>query len=772
MTALFVAAGVLLGSFSLLPEVASAAGVATQLAFTPQVSNSTVGATFSVTVAVEDANGNLVTSDETDQVTLTISSGPGTLTCTTNPVTVFNGDANFSCSIDQAGSYTLLASSASLSSANSSSFTVALTATVTVPGQVQIINVSENGQYILYAGGPSYGSDNPDPTGSVYWLDTVTGVDLLIGNSGPSVMIMSGDGQHVFFNEACGGNPGDCGDLLGGMLQSGWYEWNANGDTTASYDLIAPYNGVDGSYAQPAISYDGSVVAFGVAGVKNTYVLNVTTGVSMLLPYAGPLVMTADGSILLVQVQYTTEWDFYEYSAVTGTLIETIPNPNYDSIVSISNGGDFAVGFGGAGSVYNNVGYVYINLATDTVQAIPNAYVPLSCLPLPGEITLSSDGQTVGFGAYSNGTGLTQSGPYNGYFSYNPSTGQVAMINTSSVGPSDLNGAGGICPSLGLSGDGLTAYLVAYFPSGSTSSGATASDLNSNSRVQPSADVTASSPVSEIYQVSMPSGSGVTQAITFSAPASGLVGGSATLSATGGASGNPVVYSIDSTSGAGVCNVSGTDGMTLDYTGAGNCVIDANQAGNSTYAAAPQVIGSTTVRTGTKSQKINFGPLANKTLAQSPVSVSATSSSGLTVTFTTTTSTVCTAGGTNGATITLLTVGTCTLQASQAGSATYAAATAVNRSFTVSQASQKINFGKLASKTLAQSPVSVSATSSSGLTVTFTTTTPTVCTAGGTNGATIPLLTAGKCTVQASQAGNATFNAATAVSQSFTVSKK
>ena len=55
-------------------------------------------------------------------------------------------------------------------------------------------------------------------------------------------------------------------------------------------------------------------------------------------------------------------------------------------------------------------------------------------------------------------------------------------------------------------------------------------------------------------------------------------GGSAALSATGGASGNPVVFTVDAASGPGVCAVSGTDGATVNYTGAGSCVIDANQA--------------------------------------------------------------------------------------------------------------------------------------------------------------------------------------------------
>ena len=64
------------------------------------------------------------------------------------------------------------------------------------------------------------------------------------------------------------------------------------------------------------------------------------------------------------------------------------------------------------------------------------------------------------------------------------------------------------------------------------------------------------------------------------------------------------------------------------------------------------------------------------------MTVSATASSGLAVTFTTTTPAVCTAGGANGAAITLIKAGTCTVKASQAGDQVYLTATAVNRSFT------------------------------------------------------------------------------------------
>ena len=107
--------------------------------------------------------------------------------------------------------------------------------------------------------------------------------------------------------------------------------------------------------------------------------------------------------------------------------------------------------------------------------------------------------------------------------------------------------------------------------------------------------------------------------------------------------------------------------------------------------------------------------------------------------------------------------------ANQAGNTVYAAAPAVTQSFTISLTAQTITFGALANKTMAQSPVTVSATASSNLPVTFTTTTPTVCSPSGTNGSTITLLKAGTCSVVANQAGNTVYAAAPAVTQSLSL---
>ena len=86
------------------------------------------------------------------------------------------------------------------------------------------------------------------------------------------------------------------------------------------------------------------------------------------------------------------------------------------------------------------------------------------------------------------------------------------------------------------------------------------------------------------------------QAISFtsSPPSPAVFGGSYTPTATGGGSGNPVMFKIDASSDPRVC-VLDAAGTTVSFTGAGTCVIDANQAGNATYDAAAQQHQSFTI---------------------------------------------------------------------------------------------------------------------------------------------------------------------------------
>src|SRR5262249_36122000 len=104
-------------------------GKADHLAFGTQPSNAVVGSAITPAVKVQilDANNNLVTTDNSDAVTLTLATNPSGATLNgTNPVTVSAGVATFSnLSVSLAGTgFRLGATSGTLTGATSASFNV------------------------------------------------------------------------------------------------------------------------------------------------------------------------------------------------------------------------------------------------------------------------------------------------------------------------------------------------------------------------------------------------------------------------------------------------------------------------------------------------------------------------------------------------------------------------------------------------------------------------------------------------------------------------
>ena len=165
-----------------------------------------------------------------------------------------------------------------------------------------------------------------------------------------------------------------------------------------------------------------------------------------------------------------------------------------------------------------------------------------------------------------------------------------------------------------------------------------------------------------------------------------------------------------------------------------------------------------------QAQTITFVAPGTQTVG-TPLALSASASSGLAVTFGSSTTAVCTVSGT---TATFLAAGTCGITAMQPGNGTYAAATPVSRSFTVNPAvgqSQTITFGTVQPQTVGAS-LALTATASSGLAVSFSSSTGGVC---AVSGGTVTFVAAGTCSITATQPGNATYAAANPVSQSFRV---
>ena len=83
------------------------------------------------------------------------------------------------------------------------------------------------------------------------------------------------------------------------------------------------------------------------------------------------------------------------------------------------------------------------------------------------------------------------------------------------------------------------------------------------------------------------------QTINFDPPLSGVVGDTATLIATGGESGNPVIFASTTTD---ICTCSGTNGEILSYIAEGTCTVTADQAGDANYTSAPTATENIPVR--------------------------------------------------------------------------------------------------------------------------------------------------------------------------------
>ncbi len=253
------------------------------------------------------------------------------------------------------------------------------------------------------------------------------------------------------------------------------------------------------------------------------------------------------------------------------------------------------------------------------------------------------------------------------------------------------------------------------------------------------------------------------QSIRFSNPGSRSFGDPPfTLSALGGGSGNPVIFSSISPS---VCS---TSGNTVTLLGGGTCVILANQEGDSKYAAASQVEQIFVVTDHLPqafTQTIIFPNPGPKMLGFPPFELVATGGASVNpVTFSTFVSDVCTVEGSK---VTLIATGTCTISADQSGNSSYVAAAQVVQSFLIAKANQAIGTIRFDPKSLSMGGTSTaSVTASSGLAVAFSSTTPTICTVSGS---TVTGVAAGTCTITASQSGNSTFAAATPVSQNLAV---
>ena len=274
--------------------------------------------------------------------------------------------------------------------------------------------------------------------------------------------------------------------------------------------------------------------------------------------------------------------------------------------------------------------------------------------------------------------------------------------------------------------------------------------------------MSASTAASGVYTINLPAAA--TPVISVS---SGAISYGQTVTITDSASAAVIYYTV--TSGA-----TGTTPTTSSYTGAGASPISLTVSAAETIEAiavesnySDSAVATASYTIQPIAQTITYAPATTTYtyFSGEAIPLSATASSGLAVSFASTAPAVCSVSN---ATASILSGGTCSIQATQAGNADYVAAAPVSVNYTINPATQTITYAP-STTTYAYSSgekIPLSATASSGLTVSFASTTPTICSVSGT---TATILSGGTCTVQATQAGNADYSTATAVSASYTI---
>jgi large repetitive protein len=254
--------------------------------------------------------------------------------------------------------------------------------------------------------------------------------------------------------------------------------------------------------------------------------------------------------------------------------------------------------------------------------------------------------------------------------------------------------------------------------------------------------------------------------------------------------GNPLVATVSSANGEPV--IGGRVTFTAPGAGASATLTGGVTTSNVTIGAGGQASTSATANatvggpynvtvngngiTGTANfsltnlkadQTITFAGIADRTFGDADFSVSPTASSGLPVSLAA--SGNCTVTTPAPGMVHITGGGSCTITASQAGDPNYNPATPVPQSFNIAKANQTITFAGIANRTFGDADFSVSPTASSGLAVSLaasgncTVTTP----APGM----VHITGGGSCTITASQGGDANYNPATNVPQSFNIAK-
>jgi len=196
--------------------------------------------------------------------------------------------------------------------------------------------------------------------------------------------------------------------------------------------------------------------------------------------------------------------------------------------------------------------------------------------------------------------------------------------------------------------------------------------------------------------------------------------------------------------------VATTSGTTVTIVGVGTTTITASQGGDGNYTAATAVPQTLTVGKGTAT--ITLGSLSTSYNSTPRAATTTTMPNGLPVTLTYNGS--ATAPTAAGSYTVSATVDSPNYQGSSTGT------------LTIAKGTQTITFGSLPIKTVGNAPFALTATSTSGLAINYTSSNPAVATISGT---TVTIVGAGTTTITAIQVGDGNYDAAGSVAQTLMV---
>ncbi len=296
-------------------------GLATTLAFMQQPTNTAVNTSIApaVAVAIEDADGNVETGDNSTQVSLAIGTNPGSGTLTGGAATVSSGVATFSIlSINKVGTgYTLTASSTpTYTPATSSAFNIS-------PGsatQLAFIQGPSNAQ-AGSAISPAVTVAVEDSSGNVETGDNGTQVSLAIGT-----------------------NPG-IGTLTGGA-------------TTTVSSGIATFSGLSINKVGTGYTLNASSSPAYAQAISAGF--NITVGPSNMLAFVVQPTTTVAGTTITPAVQVALE-DAYGNT-------ETNDNATQITLALGTNPGGGTLGGGGATTVTAGIA-TFASLSIDAIGA-------------------------------------------------------------------------------------------------------------------------------------------------------------------------------------------------------------------------------------------------------------------------------------------------------------------------------------------------------------------------------------------------------------------